>query len=165
MQFSQDSFYMALRNRLAVVNPQRMVTVEGVSRPAVVVTADEPATPAWPATETFYLVFGPARPVATTASCRRPMLAMDCAITYRTAGTTPNLGVDRGRLLAQLDLELLQICSPPSTSKQNFTVTPAANLGTQVLWERPHLEPVEVLPGELRRTAKTTIFFYPEMDV
>ncbi len=36
MQFAKDSFYMALRERLASLNPQRTVTLNGATRPAVV---------------------------------------------------------------------------------------------------------------------------------
>src|SRR5487761_415660 len=156
---------MALRTRLAALNPQRTVTIEGAVRPAVVVVEDEPATSAPPLTECFFLSFGAAQPVKALESCRRPMFALVCEINYRTAGTSANLGVDRGRVLAQLDLELLQICSPQSAPKQNFTVSPAANLNTQILWEHPQLADVQTVGGELRRSAKTNIYFYPEMDL
>ena len=86
MQFTKDSFYMALRTRLATINPLRTVTIEGAVRPAVVMTEAEPVTSAPPQTEVFYLSFGPAQIVAATRAARRPMLALDCEISYRTAG-------------------------------------------------------------------------------
>jgi hypothetical protein len=92
------------------------------------------------------------------------MLALDCEISYRTAGSAANLSVDRGRTLAQLDLELLQIMSPPSTPKIDFTGPLPITLGTQVLWERPELGKIEIVGPELHRTATTTIYFFPEMD-
>ena len=164
MQFAKDSFYMALRTRLATVNPLRTITMDGVVRPAVVMTEAEAVTSAAPLTETFYLSFGPAQVVAETRAARRPMLALACEISYRTAGSAANLSVDRGRTLAQLDLELLQIMSPPSTAKTDFTGPLPITLGTQVLWERPHFGKVELVGAELRRTAATTINFFPEMD-
>lgn len=165
MQFSKDSFYMSLRSRLATLNPARTVTIAGITRPAVVVIENEPVTSAVPAPETFYLNFGSARVVPETQAAKRPMLALDCAISYRTSGASANANVDRGRTLAQLDLEVLQICSPPSTPKQDFTGASPVSLGTQVLWERPQLGEVQAVASGLRRTAKTTIFFYPEMDI
>ena len=164
MQFSKDSFYIALRSRLAVVNPARTVTIQGVVRPAVYVAENEPLIAAAPPAECFAITFGGAHAVAEMAGAKRPLIALECQIAYRTAGSAPNLSTDRGRTLAALDLELLQICAPPSAAKQNYSVTPSILLGTQVLWQRPQLGAVQEVGDELRRTAKTTIFFYPEMD-
>ena len=67
MQFTKDTFYMALRTRLAALNPQRTVTIEGALRPAVIVVEDEPATTAPPFTECFYLTFGAAQAVSRSS--------------------------------------------------------------------------------------------------
>src|SRR5579864_3546360 len=163
MQFAKDSFYMALRSRLAVVNPLRTVTIAGVVRPAVYVVENEPLTAAAPPTECFAITFGGAQAVPEMSGAKRPLIALECEIAYRTAGTSA--GVDRGRTLAALDLELLQICAPPSTPKQNFAVTPVVALGTELLWQRPQLGAAQSAGDELRRIAKTTLFFYPEMDL
>ena len=164
MQFAKDSFYIALRDRLAVLNPARTVTIQGVVRPAVYVSENEPLISAAPPTECFAISFGGAHAVAEMAGAKRPLIALDCEIAFRTAGTATNLSTDRGRTLAALDLELLQICAPPSVAKQNYSVTPTLALGTQVLWQRPQLGALQQVGDELRRIAKTTIFFYPEMD-
>jgi hypothetical protein len=37
MQGAKDSFYMALRSRLAVLNPARTMVIDGVTVPAIVV--------------------------------------------------------------------------------------------------------------------------------
>ena len=164
MQFSKDSFYIALRTRLAVVNPGRTVTLQGVVRPAVYVVENEPLISAAPPTECFAISFGGAHAVAEMSGAKRPLIALDCEIAYRTAGSATSLNTDRGRTLAALDLELLQICAPPSVAKQNYSVTPSVALGTQVLWQRPQLAAMQQAGDELRRIAKTTVFFYPEMD-
>lgn len=164
MQFTKDSFYMALRSRLVVVNPLRTVTIAGVVRPAVYVVENEPLTAAAPPAECFAIIFGGAQAVSEMSSAKRPLIALECEVAYRTAGTSANSNTDRGRTLAALDLELLQICVPPNTPKQNFSVTPTVALGTEVLWQRPQLGAVQQVGDELRRTGKTTIFFYPEMD-
>ena len=164
MQFSKDSFYIALRTRLAVVNPGRTVILQGVVRPAVYVVENEPLTAAAPTTECFAISFGGAHAVPEMSGAKRPMIVLDCEIAYRTTGSAANLSTDRGRTLAALDLELLQMCAPPSVAKQNYSVTPNVALGTQILWQRPLLGAVQQVGDELRRVAKTTVFFYPEMD-
>src|SRR5438552_14301342 len=126
MQFSKDSFYMTLRTRLATVDPARTITLDGALRPAVYVLENEVVLAAAPPSEAFAISFGSARVVAATEAARRPLLALDCEIVYRTAGSDASLHADRGRTLAALDFELLQICSPPYAAKQNFTVTPIA---------------------------------------
>src|SRR5207248_9097799 len=98
--------------------------------------------------------------VAEMSAAKRPLIALDCEIAYRTAGSAANLSTDRGRTLAALDLELLQICAPPSVAKQNYSVTPNVALGTQALWPRPQVGAVQQVGDELRRLAKTTVFFY-----
>ena len=37
MQAAKDSFYMALRERLAALNPARTMVIDGVTVPAIVV--------------------------------------------------------------------------------------------------------------------------------
>ena len=64
MQSAKDSFYVALRDRLAALNPQRTVFLNGVTRPAVIVVENEYITAAGPLPEAFYLGWGTAQPVA-----------------------------------------------------------------------------------------------------
>lgn len=48
--------------------------------------------------------------------------------------------VDRGRVLGQLDEELLAICQPTNTEKFNYTQSPSIDLGTTVFWNQPAFE-------------------------
>ena len=41
MQNIKDSFFIAIRDRLAALNPQRTVTIQGGSRPAILVIENE----------------------------------------------------------------------------------------------------------------------------
>ncbi|HXE91490.1 MAG TPA: hypothetical protein VNK82_11050 [Terriglobales bacterium] len=165
MQFAKDTFYVTLRDRLAALNPSRTVFLDGVSRPAVIVAENEPANTAGALLDAFYLVWGAVRVVESAARALRPLLALDCAIVYRTRGTEEMSGVDRGRTLAALDTELLRIFSPHSVPKRDYTQATPAELGTSVFWLPPQLaEPVNV-GGELRRTARTTVYFFPEADL
>jgi hypothetical protein len=165
MQFAKDSFYVALRDRLAALNPARVVYLDGASRPAVIVAENQAPGSAVPFDNASYLRWGAARMIASTQHTRRPLLALDCVISYRTSGTADNSFTDRGRTLAALDLELLSITSPGVTAKQDFSQAPALDLGTKILWRRPQLGDVEVLGSELRRSAALTIFFFPEVDL
>ncbi|HSA93469.1 MAG TPA: hypothetical protein VLE48_10695 [Terriglobales bacterium] len=165
MQFAKDTFYVALRDRLAALNPARIVFLDGVNRPAVIVAENEPATSTGALLDAFYVVWGAVRAVESAARSLRPLLALDCAIVYRTRGTDDMSGVDRGRMLATLDIELLQIFSPHGAPKLDYTQTAPIDLGTSVFWLPPQLaEPVNV-GGELRRTARTTVYFFPEADL
>jgi len=183
MQSAKDSFYVALRDRLAARNPQRTVFLNGVTRPAVVVMENECVTAAGPLPEAFYLGWGTAQQVGAMRNGQPPLLSLECTISYWTGGSAEMQGVDRGRVLAQLDSELLAICSPPSAGKCDYSQTPAADLGTKVLWTLPELRlprlqgaapPWTVLGDQLRgtppdsvsavrleRAASLAIFFYP----
>ena len=165
MQFAKDSFYVALRDRLAALNPAHVVYLDGANRPAAIVTENQTPASAVPFDNAFYLRWGAARVVPGTQRARRPIMALDCVISYRTSGTADNSFSDRGRTLAALDLELLTIASPGTTAKQDFSQTPVLDLGTKVLWRRPVFSDVEAIGTELRRAAAVTIFFFPEADL
>ncbi len=166
MQFTKDTFYLALRARLAALDPSRMVSVDGVPMIAILVAENSPDYSEKSLPETYYLTWGPSHAVANQA---RPLFAMDCTISYWTAGTTDS-GVDRGRVLAELDSELIAICHPQSTAKQDFTQSPSVDLGTSIFWTAPVLNQVEFgatdAPSRaLRHSASLTVFFSPEADL
>ena len=165
MQSAKDSFYVALRDRLAALNPARVVYLDGANRPAVIVAENQTPGSLVPFDNAFYLRWGAARAIAGTQHAPRPLLSLDCVIAYRTSGTEDNSFADRGRTLAALDGELLAIASPGATAKQDFSQAPILDLGTNVLWGRPRLGDLEVVGSELRRAAALTIFFFPEVDL
>lgn len=165
MQSAKDSFYVALRDRLAALNPERAVFLDGATRPAIVVCENEPLTSAAPLEKCFYLTWSAATPVSTTAGARSPIFKLDASFEYRTPGTPEQIGVDRGRRLADLDQELAQILSPRFTAKKDYTQTPAADLGSAVLWSAPEFGPAETHERALRRTARVTVFFWPEVEL
>jgi hypothetical protein len=176
MQFTKDTFYITLRDRLAGLNPVRTITLNGVTRPAIVAAENEVVIPVKPLPDAFYIEWGAAQPVSQQTG-DRAIFALECVISYHTFGTVES-GVDRGRSLAGLDTELLSICQPPTAPKRNYTQTPATDLGTSIVWNTPQLGKVvgseaprnEALPRgttgvRLERTVSLKVFFFPEMNV
>lgn len=170
MQFAKDSFYMTLLTRLAALNPQRTVTLNGVTRPAVIVAENELVIPIDPLPDAFYFEWGRVEPVKRQMG-DRAMMAMECTISYHTLGTVES-GVDRGRTLGELDTELLSMCQPPHAEKRDYTQSPSVDLGTGVSWTTPIFgEVVGVdarykngLAPRLERKATLNVFFFPEVN-
>ncbi len=135
MQFAKDSFFLALQGRLAGLNPARTVTVNGTTIPAVVVVENLPPSCAEPQPNAFYIEWG-AADVAAGHAGNGALMSLDVVISYYTMGSVASM-VDRGRLLAQLDDELLGICQPQNTEKYDYTQSPSLDLGTRVFWSQP----------------------------
>jgi hypothetical protein len=174
MQPTKDSFYMTLLERLLAFNPQQTITLNGTTRPALVVAENEIVVPVVPLPDAFYIEWGAAHPITQQVGARA-LMAMECIISYHTFGTVET-GVDRGRALAGLDMKLLTICQPPWTSKRDYTQNPSVDLGTKISWSQPILGKVagseaprnEALPRgsegvRLERSASLTVFFFSEV--
>jgi hypothetical protein len=171
MQFAKDSFFLALQQRLAGLNPGRAVTVQGAPVPAVVVVENLPPSSAEREPNTFYIEWGSAETAAGLAGYGA-LMSIDAVISYYTTGSVPSM-VDRGRLLGELDRELVSICNPPNTEKRDYTQSPSADLGTRVFWSAPSLserarnavtDDAEKHPdGRVERRARITVYFFPEV--
>lgn len=177
MQCAKDSFYMALRERLAAVNPARVMLVNGVTRPAIQVAENETVSAAEPTADVFYIYWAGARMSKLHSGGERPLMAMECTIAYRTSGSGET-GVDRGRSLTGLDEELLAICRPGWAAKRDYTQSPEVELGTNLVWTPPELGEAEtvgeapsswrktraVSGAKLQRLASMTIYFFAEAE-
>jgi hypothetical protein len=187
MQFAKDSFFMALQQRLAALNPAQTVTINGATTPAVVVVENLPPAAAEPQPNTFYIEWGTANVIDGHAR-NSALTSLECVISYYTLGTTQSM-VDRGRLLGQLDDELLAICQPTNTEKYDYTQSPAADLGTSVFWNQPTFAEATTSgvednsvaytgratrkamyeqayqDGRVERRAQLTIFFFSEVTL
>ena len=161
MQPTKDSFYIALRDRLVAVDPNRTVTLDGATRPAIAVIENEPASGAPLLCDAFYLCWGSARP-ATSAMGN--MMALDCTISYCSRGSTQNASLDRGRDLAGLDNDLLAICAPPQTLKNDYSSGFPVSLGSTIFWTQPVLNAAKNIPPYVGREITVTVFFYPEVN-
>ena len=103
MQDARDTFYVALRGRLATINPERTIVVRGQVRPGILVEENELPT-AFQPVDAFSLRWTAMRVDTATPL---PLVTMECEISYATDGTAANGGLDRGRLLAAMDGETL----------------------------------------------------------
>jgi hypothetical protein len=173
MQFAKDSFFLALQQRLAGLNPARTITINGATVPAVVVVENLPPSSAEPQPNAFYIEWGAAGVVDGHAG-NGALMSLECVISYYSLGTVASM-VDRGRVLGQLDDELLAICQPPNTEKQDYTQAPSANLGTKVFWSQPALEEKSKssvedqaerhADGRVERKALVKVFFFSEVTL
>ncbi len=173
MQAAKDSFFMALRARLTGLNPARTMVIDGVTVPAIVVRENLEPRFNQAQAGVFYIEFGE----LLIAESTRPMLGMDCSIWYASEGTAGGSGVDRGRVLAEMDDELVRICMPPHTEMLDYSQTPAADWGSGIFWTMPELgnAPGEAAiakqqrsasEGRVARYAQLRIYFFlPEAQV
>lgn len=159
MQFTKDTFLLALRDRLAALAPDRTVIVDGAARAAVLVAENESSSAAPPLPRAFYLHFGACE--AINPSSPAPLYRLDCEIAYRT-GAGDGDSYARGRALGALDQELLCLCSPPRTAKIEGTQIPARPLGSIVSWSALSFLAAEDAGSELSRRARLSLFFYAE---
>ena len=187
MQFAKDSFLLALQQRLAALNPARTVTIGGATVPAVVAIENLPPTASQPQPNAFYVQWGSANVVDGHAG-GSALMSVACVISYYTLGTVESM-VDRGRVLGQLDNELLSICQPPYTEKIDYSQAPSVDQGTSVSWSQPLFQEATTAgvednlvsyqsrglkrvmyeqayqDGRVERRAQLTVFFFSEVTL
>lgn len=161
MQNAKDTFYTTLRDRLATLNPARTMVVRGVTRPAVLVEENELPSDAVPV-NTFRL-----RWVGLQVDTRGalPLATMTCEIVYATDGSSGNGGMDRGRLLAAMDAELISALAqtPQNTPKTSYSAAPPVAMATNVFWGDAVFSAAIATGERLERTATVEVFCYQEV--
>jgi len=158
MQNAKDSFYMALRARLAVINPERTILLRGAARPGILVEEAEAPFSQLP-NDVFvlrWLGLGVDLDLGTT------MVAEQCEIIYQTCGTQSFGGLDRGRALRAMDEELVAMAQPFYTPKLDYTATPPASMLTKVFWNEPGFGPIVIQRDRSSRTASVMVYSYQE---
>jgi hypothetical protein len=155
MQAVKDSFYMALRQRLAQSFPTR--TMGDANQPALVV-CENVSEPWVPANDVFYLRWDADEQLPADASAAG-WCALQCELTYRTAGSGSANGEDRGRALAELDLELQSILEPRQTPLLDYTQQSPAALNATLLWTKVSLDLAKNNEGTLQRTARLSVLW------
>jgi hypothetical protein len=161
MQFAKDTFYATLRDRLGQLNPSRTVSINGATRPAVLVAENAPATSDSAPLDCFMLHWAGAAIVQAVAP-NQALWRMDCRVAYSTCGTDAS-GADRGRSLAALDHELATIARPRNAPKRDFTADPPRTLGTNIFWSDPRFADVAACGNTLTQSADFTVFFFSEV--
>lgn len=158
MQNAKDTFYITLRNRLAVLDPARTISLRAVTRPGILVQEAEAPIPQ-PLLDAFTLSW---TGLAADLNLPTILAQLTCEISYCTAGTEANAGLDRGRALGKMDWELMTLLYPCAAQKMNYTTTPASAMQTMIFWSEPEFGPVVTLRDRLSRTARVTVFAFQE---
>ncbi len=158
MQNAKDSFYVALRTRLAALNPERTILLRGAMRPGILVEEAEAPFSQLP-NDVFVLRW---LGLGADLDLGSVMAVEECEILYQTCGTQSFGGLDRGRSLSDMDDELIAILQPFFTAKLNYTTTPPSAMLTQVFWDEPGFAPVVVQRDRLSRWARVMIYSYQE---
>ncbi len=162
MQNAKDTFYVTLRDRLAAVNLARTMVVRGVTRPGSLVEENELTTALLPV-NAFCLRWTELK-VAQRAAM--PLVQMQCEIRYCTDGSVGNGGMDRGRLLAAMDAELMAAVNadPQHVVKSRYAAgqVSATAMGTNVFWGDVAFGPVVAKDERLERVVTVEVFAYQE---
>ena len=168
VQLAKDTFYATLQSRIAAGNPARTVVIRGVTRPGVVVAENElpgAAVDGIAPADAFCL-----RWIALAAETQAalPLLAHLCEIRYATDGTTGLGGMDRGRALAAMDVELLAAVSGSPRNASALAASAVAGggatsfapTGTNIFWGDVLFKPAVMRGERMERTAEVEVFSY-----
>ena len=158
MQNAKDSFYMALRARLAAINPERTILLRNAVRPGILVEEAEAPFSQLPS-DVFVLRW---LSLGVDLDLGSTMVAEQCEMIYQTCGTQSFGGLDRGRQLSEMDEEVTAMAQPFYTPKLNYTATPPAAMLTKVFWDEPEFGPIAIQRDQLSRSAKVMVYSYQE---
>jgi len=158
MQNAKDSFYMALRSRLAAINPERTILLRGAVRPGILVEDAEAPFSQLP-NDVFVLRW---LGLGVDTDLGSTMVAEECEVIYQTCGTQGFGGLDRGRMLSAMDEELVAMLQPLHTPKLSYSAQPPAAMLTQVFWDEPGFGPIAAQRDRLGRSAKIMVYSYQE---
>lgn len=158
MQNAKDSFYVALRTRLTVLNPARTILLRGVLRPGIVAEEAEAPFATMPS-DIFVLRW---QTLDLGAALPKALSVEECEILYQTSGSQSFGGLDRGRLLSAMDSELAQLLQPQSTPKFSYGSQQPARMLTQVFWDDPVFTALSTERDLLSRSAKVRVYSYQE---
>ena len=160
MQNAKDSFYIALRNRLMVLNPLRTVVVRAVQRPGILLEEAEAPTEDV-LNDAFTLRW---TSLSVTEGSPTKLSAIGCEIRYATSGSQAIAGLDRGRALSEMDRELSRILRPLRTQKLDYSTTPAKVLQTEVFWTEPTFGSLTSHLNQLARVSTVKVFSFLEPE-
>ena len=168
VQLAKDTFYTALRDRIALGNAARTVVLRGVVRRGVVTTENElpgAAVDGISPADTFCLRW---TSLSVDTQGPLPLIALGCEIRYATDGTSEAAGMDRGRALAAMDAELIgAISKEPQTACSLLVAeiagggsSTSAMSGTKVFWGDVSFKPAVMRNERMERTAEVEVYCY-----
>lgn len=164
MQNAKDTFYEVLRSRLIALNPERTIVLRGMVRPGILVAENELLS-AVALPDCFRLRWSLDR---VDASGAMPLVTLQCAIDYETAGSSMIGGMDRGRALAAMDAELASAVNgaPKNVAKMNYaglaTGHAVTAMSTSVWWSQVGFGETVIKDDRLARTATVLVVSYQE---
>jgi len=158
MKNAKDTFYVTLRDRLAIVNPDRTFVMRGLVRPGIMVAENEMVTAEVPP-DVFILRW---TEVQVDTQQAMPVAVMRCEIQYFTDGNSDNAGMDRGRALTAMDTELLKMLTPQAAAKMNYGTMPASVMQSSIFWGDAVFESVVVNAERVGRIARVDVTSYEE---
>ena len=156
MQNAKDSFYIALRDRLALLKPGWVISVRGSERPAILVEeAENPTTETQ--SDTYVLRWTQYSSIETAY-----LISLSCEIHYGTSGSQDYTGLDRGRLMTELDTQLRRILIPLTASSFDYSTVPPTLMPTRIFWTEPVFEALKTVRNQLSRVATVNVFTFEE---
>ena len=163
LQGIKDTFYAALRDRVAAGNRERQVVLRGVLRPGVVVVENElpgAAADGIARVDCFCLRW-------ISVGLDHGLVVLGCELKYATDGTAAAAGMDRGRALAAMDAELIAALATAPGNAAAVTVSEAVEgaatltlAGTQVFWSDVRLGGAALRGERMERTATVEVYGY-----
>lgn len=134
IQAAKDSLYVALRDRLQVINPNRIALIGGATRIAIAMESVLQSEADKTIPGVFYVSFGQEEAVADAAAPGGVIVKVHCAVKYR-AVAIPNTHAEAD--LSEMDAELLAAMMPTSTALTDYSQTNGVALGDRVYWTMP----------------------------
>jgi hypothetical protein len=168
VQIAKETFYTALRDRIAANNLARTVVVRQQVRPAVVVAENElpgAAVDGIAPVDTFCLRWT-ALSVYTQAPL--PLIALTCEVRYATDGSSGATGLDRGRSLAAMDAELAAAVAATPQAAPTLAIAEIVGggaatgtaTGTNIFWGDVNFGKALMRGERMERTAEIEVFSY-----
>ncbi len=158
MQNAKDSFYMALRTRLAAINPERTILLRGTVRPGILVEEAEAPFSQLP-NDVFvlrWLGLGVDMDLGST------MAAEECEVLYQTCGTQSFGGLDRGRSLSADGRRTVGDARSFLHPEAQLHGDAAGNDADARVLGRAGFGPITVQRDRLSRSAKVMVYSYQE---
>lgn len=155
MQNAKDTFYIALRDRLGLLNPLRTIVVRAVQRPGILM--EEAEAPAAESTNDIFILRW-----STFSGGLTNLVSLGCEIRYATSGTQAASSLDRGRSITEMDYEICSILQPMQSQKFNYAVFPNLMLQSQIFWSEPIFSELRVSRNQLSRSVVTQVFSLKE---